>query len=330
MAHLAAAWPDQVLCKENKRKALAEQHRRWLEERERDMARQQSTHLQQPPHTVPVPEEDDSESLEDINGFLADVGRAIDDAYTRPLHPSYEETNAMLRNLHLERQGTTNRVPPGEGTTALADRGVERQGPEKVLGPRIDAALLPLTPAEVGTLAPPGRSQRRSAAQRAAAERLGQPRQQHAEHRAPARSLIGSEDFYRHKQEAIGHYRQVYNTRVGHHFDALAAGTGVATALPAPPPADAIGALAHETASRHVAPIRQLVRSSGSDITGSSDGAAGSLRWRPHDSATTAPSSGSMVGFTSGKTAGRRGGRSGRSGSVHEALQAAKSRGPML
>ena len=37
MAHLAPAWPEQVLCKENKRKALAEQQRRWMEQRQQEL-----------------------------------------------------------------------------------------------------------------------------------------------------------------------------------------------------------------------------------------------------------------------------------------------------
>ena len=40
MAHLAPSWPGQVLCKENKRKALAEQQRRWMEQRSQELLRQ--------------------------------------------------------------------------------------------------------------------------------------------------------------------------------------------------------------------------------------------------------------------------------------------------
>ena len=38
MAHLAAAWPDQVLCKENKRRAIQEQQRKWMEQREQALS----------------------------------------------------------------------------------------------------------------------------------------------------------------------------------------------------------------------------------------------------------------------------------------------------
>ena len=116
-------------------------------------------------------------------------------------------------------------------------------------------------------------SQRRSAAQRAAAQRLVQPKQQpttgdERPSRVPA-PLIGSESFYKHKQEGIRSYRGAYDSRVNAHFDALAAGSsgraaagraGGAPPSTPTPPSDSIRALAHENASRHVAPISQMVR----------------------------------------------------------------------
>ena len=106
---------------------------------------------------------------------------------------------------------------------------------------------------------PPIIPQRRSAAQRAAAQRLLQPKQPLPPERAAPAPLIGSEDFYRRKQEGIKNYRTAYDSRVGAHFDALAGRADTTTAAP-PAPTDAIGALAHENASRHVAPIGQFVR----------------------------------------------------------------------
>lgn len=115
-------------------------------------------------------------------------------------------------------------------------------------------------------------SQRRSAAQRAAAQRLVQPKQQpttgdERPSGVPA-PLIGSESFYKHKQEGIRSYRGAYDSRVNAHFDALAAGSsgrradagGGAPPSTPTPPSDSIRALAHENASRHVAPISQMVR----------------------------------------------------------------------
>ena len=38
MAHLAPSWPEQVLCKENKRRALLEQQARWMSQRAEALA----------------------------------------------------------------------------------------------------------------------------------------------------------------------------------------------------------------------------------------------------------------------------------------------------
>lgn len=286
-----------------------------MAEREQVMSREPSTTPQpRPPNATAEDDEDDDESLDDLNGFLADVGRTLDTCEKPQQKAGYEETNAMLRDLHLVRQGEAFTLKPAVDATFQSDFGN-------------------LQPIVTGTVQR-STSQRRSAAQRAAAERLVQPQQHRAEQRVAPAPLIGSEDFYKHQQDGIRHYRSVYDARIGAHFDSLAAGTGMAT-MKAPRPTDGIGTLAYENASRHVAPISQLVR-------GSSDGVGGSAcapSWRPIASSGTtmgtAPaaamsSAGSMLGFTSEKTAGRRGGRTGRSGSIHAALQAARSRGPML
>lgn len=98
MAHLAAAWPDQVLCKENKRRALDAQHASWMRQREREL--QKGAPTQQPAaaanaasqpanvttdavHTspdAPRKEEDEDDELDEINAFLDSVGRSLGDA----------------------------------------------------------------------------------------------------------------------------------------------------------------------------------------------------------------------------------------------------------
>ena len=278
MAHLVPSWPDQVLCKENKRKALAEQQRRWMQQREQEMSRQAAD------------EHDDD--LDKINGFLDDIGRSLTGPRKMNVVSSYDETNTMLREIHLsnsQRRGASLDVEPAA---------------------RVEAVTAVVSLARV-------RSQRRTATQRAAAERLTQLRAtSYATVPPPPPPLLGSEAFYKHQQEGIRRFRTMYDARVQAHSDALADGSGWANVAP-PAPADAIGALAHEIASRHVAPISQVVHASRADAVGTLG--------RPRPEPST-----SMVGFTSGKTAGRRGGRVGRSGSIHAALRAAEARGPLL
>jgi hypothetical protein len=300
MAHLVPSWPDQVLCKENKRKALAEQQRRWMQQREQEMSRQTA--------------DDHDDDLDKINGFLDDIGRTLTGrTLTGPrkietnVVSSYDETNAMLRDIHLtnsQKRGASHDAEPAARVEAVT-------------------AVVSL----VRELAPPVRSQRRTATQRAAAERLTQLRPTLYAAVPPPPPLLGSEAFYKHQQEGIRNFRTAYDARVQVHSDALAAGSGWANVAP-PASADAIGALAHEIASRHVAPIShqpsaisQVVHASRAEAGGT---LAGTLR-RPRPEPST-----SMVGFTSGKTAGRRGGRVGRSGSIHAALRAAEARGPLL
>ena len=103
------------------------------------------------------------------------------------------------------------------------------------------------------------RSEKSSAAQRQAAQRFSQPRAERpAASKPPPPPLIGSEDFYKHKQAGIKHARMAYNAKVDSHFDSLRGGDR--RSEPAPP-ADQIGSVAHERASRHVADINQYVAS---------------------------------------------------------------------
>jgi hypothetical protein len=269
MAHLAPSWPEQTLCKENKRRALAEQQRRWMQQREEELHRS-------------APSED--AELDSITTFLDAVGESLREKEpARSSTPSsYEETNEMLRNLHLARRGHAAPVPtPSAAATPQL--------------PSAAALTMPSAPPRAVHAVQPVRPSRRTPAQRAAAERLAQvpltrPFERSSRGAAPA-TLLGAEDFYKHQQAKLQRYRTTYDARVGAHFDALAARTDVN--LAAPVPTDAIGALAYQHASRHVAPISQLV-------CGAS-----------HNSQSS-----SMAGFTSGKTAGRRGGRVGRSGSI--------------
>jgi len=97
MAHLAAAWPDQVLCKENKRRALDAQHASWMRQREREL--QKEAPRQQPapqaavaaaqpnvataaavPTSPDGPRKEDEEELDEINALLDSVGRSLGDA----------------------------------------------------------------------------------------------------------------------------------------------------------------------------------------------------------------------------------------------------------
>lgn len=267
---------------------MAEQQRRWMQQREQEMSRQTAD------------EHDDD--LDKINGFLDEIGRTL----TGPrkietnVVSSYDETNAMLRDIHLtnsQRRGASLDAEPAARVEAVT-------------------AVVSL----VRELAPPVRSQRRTATQRAASERLTQLRPTSYAAVPPPPPLLGSEAFYKNQQEGIRCFRTAYDARVQVHSDALAAGSGWANVAP-PASADAIGALAHEIASRHVAPISQVVHASRAEAGGT---LACTLR------RTRAEPSTSMVGFTSGKTAGRRGGRVGRSGSIHAALRAAEARGPLV
>ena len=236
MAHLAPAWPDQVLCKENKRRALNEQQRKWMQQREQALAHSK----------VPAAEQeevgDDDKSLDEINDFLADVGAALADGPSS--HGEYEEANAMLRELHLCRRG----LP---ATHALPAEAPPHPPPATKESTAQRSSQIP--------------SHRRSAAQRAAAQRLAAPKpsavwcDERPSRRASPAPLIGSEDFYKHKQEGIRRYREAYDGHVNAHFDALASGHSAAMALPptVTGSGNSVLALAHENASRHVRRIRK-------------------------------------------------------------------------
>ena len=267
-----------------------------MQQREQEMSRQTA--------------DDHDDDLDKINGFLDDIGRTLTGrTLTGPrkietnVVSSYDETNAMLRDIHLtnsQKRGASHDTEPAARVEAVT-------------------AVVSL----VRELAPPVLSQRRTATQRAAAERLTQLRPTLYAAVPPPPPLLGSEAFYKHQQEGIRNFRTAYDARVQVHSDALAAGSGWANVAP-PASADAIGALAHEIASRHVAPISHQPSAISQVVHASRAEAGGTLR-RPRPELST-----SMVGFTSGKTAGRRGGRVGRSGSIHAALRAAEARGPLL
>ena len=82
MAHMAASWPDQVLCKENKRAALEAQHKSWMCQRDKALREQATATASNA--TAPEPDEsheDDElhEELQEITAFLDGVGCAIED-----------------------------------------------------------------------------------------------------------------------------------------------------------------------------------------------------------------------------------------------------------
>ena len=91
MAHMAASWPDQVLCKENKRAALEAQHKSWMCQRDKALREQATTTTSNTTAsnaTAPEPDEsheDDElhEELQEITAFLDGVGCAIEDATPR-------------------------------------------------------------------------------------------------------------------------------------------------------------------------------------------------------------------------------------------------------
>ena len=93
MAHLAASWPDQVLCKENKRAALVAQHASWMCQRDRALRKQAAATASNatapaaaPEHEASSSHEDDElhEELQQITAFLDGVGCAIEDDSLRP------------------------------------------------------------------------------------------------------------------------------------------------------------------------------------------------------------------------------------------------------
>lgn len=113
-----------------------------------------------------------------------------------------------------------------------------------------------------GATSKPRFTNRRSAAQRAASQRLEQRPAAEDDNpgiRKVPQPLIGCEAFYKYQQEGIKNYRASYNRTVD-HFESLREGeNGRSQLLPAP--SSAIGALAHERALRHVEPITEFVGS---------------------------------------------------------------------
>ena len=104
MAHLAAAWPDQVLCKQNKRNAINEQQRKWMEQREQALsAAASSAPADDLENAAPaavasnnkrniaaapaVTDEiaDELESLDELNDFLSSVGQSLEAESPEPV-----------------------------------------------------------------------------------------------------------------------------------------------------------------------------------------------------------------------------------------------------
>ena len=69
MSNLAASWPEQVLCKENKRKAIAAQREKWMAQRANEMQLEQQR--------LQNLEGSDEDELESINGFLELIGESL-------------------------------------------------------------------------------------------------------------------------------------------------------------------------------------------------------------------------------------------------------------
>jgi hypothetical protein len=84
MAHLAAAWPDQTLCKENKRRALEAQHDSWMRQREKALETQPQA---KPAEAAPVATERRQDDVDDeineaelaeMTMFIDGVGRDLE------------------------------------------------------------------------------------------------------------------------------------------------------------------------------------------------------------------------------------------------------------
>jgi hypothetical protein len=125
MAHLAAAWPEQTLCKENKRKAIVEQQRKWMEQR--DAALQQIA----APTSCGSDADDDLDGLEEldgINSFLASVGESLaaDSPSTGHAADAFADHATMRRDgsglaaLSLPEADCLEYIDPAELGSALA------------------------------------------------------------------------------------------------------------------------------------------------------------------------------------------------------------------
>ena len=92
MAHLAASWPDQTLCKENKRLALDAQHKSWMSQREKALQQAATT---APNATTPGPDElPDPDELAEITAFLDGVGFAIGEEETLAVAAAADDDKA--------------------------------------------------------------------------------------------------------------------------------------------------------------------------------------------------------------------------------------------
>ena len=114
MAHLAASWPDQVLCKENKRAALVAQHKSWMCQREKALRKQAAATASTatapataPEHESPSSHEDDElhEELQEITAFLDGVGCAIEDDRLRAAASDGDGDGDRLRTAASDGDG---------------------------------------------------------------------------------------------------------------------------------------------------------------------------------------------------------------------------------
>lgn len=163
--------------------------------------------------------------------------------------------NALLREVHLARAGA------GRSNNSIS---APSKGPVVVASADDNPAVVLNTTELKGRLVP----HRRSAAQRAAAQRFTQPSASKpaaaAAHVAP---LAGCEAFYMYQQAAIKEYRNAYNSRVDAHYEALENGRPVPSSERSSISSSPAAALAHEIAGRHVQPITQFVAANGGGPT---------------------------------------------------------------
>ena len=79
MAHLAPAWPEQKLCKENKRRAIEEQQKRWMAQRAEAIGGGGGSVIgDQRRHGDEEDSDDLEDDLDEINSFLDGVGDSLD------------------------------------------------------------------------------------------------------------------------------------------------------------------------------------------------------------------------------------------------------------
>lgn len=128
MAHLAASWPDQTLCKENKRLALEAQHKSWMSQREKALQQAATT---APNATTPGPDElPDPDELAEITAFLDGVGFAIGEEETLAVAAaaadkasSFEDSDEEFDDAAFARYAAARRR---QLSSAAADSGDDR------------------------------------------------------------------------------------------------------------------------------------------------------------------------------------------------------------